>query len=48
MISFIAQVQSAVEQKMVLEADLVDEMKKKLHRLFMVLVLHAMNPNFFD
>jgi len=31
---------------MLFEAYLVDEMKKKLHKLFMVLVLHAVNPNF--
>jgi len=39
-VSFVAQVQSLAELKMLLEADLMDEMKKKLDKLFMVLVLN--------
>ena len=47
MTSFVAQIQSTVEElNMLLDADSVEEMKRKLDNLYMVLALCAMNPDF--
>ena len=47
MTSFVAQFQSAVEElRMFLDAELVEEMRRKHDNLYMVLALRAMNPDF--
>ena len=47
MTTCVAQIQSAIEElKMLLDADLVEEMKRKHGNLYMVLALRAMNPDF--
>jgi len=45
--SFIAKVQSAVEElKMLLEVDSINEIKK-LDKFYMITILSVMNPNFY-
>lgn len=47
MVSHVSKAQSAVEElKLSLEADKIEEMKKKLDNLYMVLVLRGMHPDF--
>jgi len=44
---FIAEAQLVVEElKMLLEVDSLDEIKKKLDKVYIVMILHAMNPSF--
>jgi len=47
MISFMNDAQAAVEElRMFLEVDYLDEMKKKLDKYYMVMILRAIHPNF--
>jgi len=47
MISFMNDAQAAVEElQMFLEVDSLDEMKKKLDKYYMVMILRAIHPNF--
>ena len=47
MISFINEAQSVVEDlQMFLEVDASDEIKKKLDKYYMVMILRAIHPNF--
>ncbi|XP_047150257.1 uncharacterized protein LOC124822306 [Vigna umbellata] len=47
MVSFMAEAQSAVEElKMFLEADPLEDIKKKLDKFYMVLILRALHPDF--
>jgi len=47
MTSFIAKHQFDVEElKMFLKANSREEIKQKLDKLYMVMIIHAINPNF--
>jgi len=47
MISFMNEAQSAMEElQMFSEVESLDEMKKKLDKYYMVMILHAIHPDF--
>ncbi|BAT85812.1 hypothetical protein VIGAN_04340200, partial [Vigna angularis var. angularis] len=47
MVSFMAEAQSAIEELMMfLEANPLEDIKKKLDKFYMVLMLRALHPNF--
>jgi len=47
MISFMNEAQFAVKElRMLLEVDCLDEMKKKLDKYYMVMILRTIHPNF--
>ena len=47
MVAYVSKAQSAVEElKLSLEADKLEDIKKKLDNLYMVLILRGMHPDF--